>query len=70
MARTIPTVSIADSVAFNLCQIVPYYLRGIFTKNKFWISFLNKVHPDPLGVNFVRRLRRKYKSAYFSYLPA
>jgi cytochrome P450 len=65
MARTIPTVSIADSVAFNLCQIVPYYLRGIFTKNEFWISFWNKVHPDPLAVNFIRRLRQKYKSDYF-----
>jgi hypothetical protein len=65
MARTIPSVSIADSVAFNISQIVPFYLRGIFTKNKFWISFLNKVQSDPLGVNFVRRLRRKYKSAYF-----
>jgi cytochrome P450 len=65
MARTIPTVSIADSVAFNLFQILPFYLRGIFTKNKFWISFWNRVHPDPLGVNFVRRLRQKYKSAYF-----
>jgi cytochrome P450 len=65
MAQTIPTVSVADSVAFNLCQIVPYYLRGIFTKNKFWISFWNKVHPDPLGVNFIRRLRQKYHSAYF-----
>ena len=65
MARTIPSVSIAESVAFNISQIVPFYLRGIFTKNKFWISFLNKVQSDPLGVNFVRRLRRKYKSAYF-----
>jgi cytochrome P450 len=65
MARTIPSVSLADSVAFNLCQIIPFYLRGIFTKNKFWISFFNKVHPDPLGVNFIRRLRRKYKSPYF-----
>ena len=65
MARTIPSVSIAESVAFNISQILPFYLRGIFTKNKFWISFLNKVQSDPLGVNFVRRLRRKYKSAYF-----
>jgi cytochrome P450 len=65
MPQTIPTVSIADSVAFNLCQIVPYYLRGIFTKNEFWISFWNKVHPDPLAVNLIRRLRQKYKSNYF-----
>jgi cytochrome P450 len=65
MPPTVPTVSIADSVAFNLCHIVPYYLRGIFTKNELWISFWNKVHPDPLAVNFVRRLRQKYKSNYF-----
>jgi hypothetical protein len=61
---TIPTVSVADSVAFNFCHIVPYYLRGIFTKNEFWISFWNKVHRDPLAVNFFRRLRQKYKSDY------
>jgi cytochrome P450 len=65
MTKTIPTVSVADSVAFNLWHIVPYYLRGIFTKNKLWISFWNKFHPDPLAVNFIRRLRRKYKSDYF-----
>lgn len=65
MTKTIPTVSVADSLAFNLCHIVPYYLRGIFTKNKFWISFWNKVHRDPLAVNFIRRLRQKYKSDYF-----
>jgi cytochrome P450 len=65
MPPTVPTVSIADSVAFNLCHIVPYYLRGIFTKNELWISFWNRVHPDPLAVNFVRRLRQKYKSNYF-----
>jgi cytochrome P450 len=65
MTKTIPTVSVADSVAFNLCHIVPYYLRGIFTKNKFWISFWNKVHRDPLAVTFIRRLRQKYKSDYF-----
>jgi cytochrome P450 len=65
MPRTIPTVSLADSVTFNLCHIVPYYLRGIFTKNEFWISFWNRVHPDGLAVNLIRRLRQKYKSDYF-----
>jgi cytochrome P450 len=65
MVATIPTVSAADSLIFNLCHVLPYYLRGIFTKNKFWTSFWNKVHRDPLAVNFVRRLRRKYKSEYF-----
>ena len=65
MSQGIPTVSIADSIAFNLCHIVPYYLRGIFTKNEFWTSFWNKVHPDALAVNFIRRIRQKYKSNYF-----
>lgn len=65
MAAVTPTVSTSDSVAFNLRHIVPYYLRGIFTKNKFWTSFWNKVHRDPLAVNFIRRLRQKYKSDYF-----
>ncbi|MEY2483635.1 MAG: hypothetical protein QOK24_2163 [Verrucomicrobiota bacterium] len=65
MAAAIPTVSARDSLAFNLGHILPYYLRGIFTKNKFWTSFWNKVHRDPLAVNFIRRLRRKYKSDYF-----
>jgi cytochrome P450 len=62
---SIPTVSIIDSIAFNFGHILPYYLRGIFTKNEFWISFWNKIHPDALAVNFIRRLRQKYKSDYF-----
>src|SRR5437773_733580 len=64
MAAGIPTVSAADSLVFNLWHILPYYLRGIFTKNRFWTSFWNKVQRDPLAVNFIRRLRRKYKSDY------
>jgi hypothetical protein len=65
MARTIPSVSIADSVAFNISQIVPFYLRGIFTKNKFWISFLNKVQSDPLGLAASSQVR-----AHLLYLLA
>jgi cytochrome P450 len=64
MAAAIPTVSARESLVFNLCHILPYYLRGIFTKNRFWTSFWNKVHRDPLAVDFIRRLRRKYKSDY------
>ncbi len=64
MSRNIPTVSLLDSLSYNLGQVVPAYLQGLFTRNRSWVSFWTKFHPDPLSVRFGRRLRRKYGSDY------
>ena len=65
MINSIPTVSFWDSLFYNIVHIVPYYLQGIFTRNRFWVTIWTKLHPDPLGIKFVNRLQRKYNSPYF-----
>ncbi|RNC68077.1 MAG: cytochrome P450 [Desulfuromonadales bacterium] len=61
----IPTVSLVDSLIYNLVHVIPSYLRGIFTPNRFWFTFWTRVHPDPASVKFVTRLRKKYRSNYW-----
>jgi cytochrome P450 len=63
--RSIPTVSLWDNVRYNLLHVLPYFLQGIFTRNRFWVSLFARVHPDPMGVRFVSEMRRKYGSDYF-----
>ena len=65
----IQNASLFDTVKFNLFHIVPYFLRGIFTKSRFWSVLLDTIHPDPLAVKFCQRLRAKYQTKYiFTYL--
>ena len=67
--ESIRTASLIDTVKFNLLHIVPYFLRGIFTKNRFWSLLFDFVHPDPLAVKFCQALRAKYRSGYiYTYL--
>lgn len=47
--------------AFTLFHIVPLYLQGLFTRNRFWVTVFDKLHRDPLSVRFLSRLRRKYR---------
>lgn len=63
-STNIPTVALPYSLFYNLAHVLPYYLQGIFTRSKFWVSFWTRVHPDPLAVRFISFLRRKYKSNY------
>ncbi|HZT43940.1 MAG TPA: cytochrome P450 [Chthonomonadaceae bacterium] len=62
--RNIQSVSLWDSLCYNLIHVIPIYLQGIFTRNRFWVSFWTKFHPDPLSVRFGRHLRRKYRKDY------
>lgn len=61
----IPAVSLTESLIYNLVHVIPSYLRGLFTPNRFWFTFWNAVHPDPASVKFLTRLRKKYRSDYF-----
>ena len=61
----IPTVSLTDSLIYNLVHVIPTYLRGMFTPNRFWFTFWTAVHPDPASVKFLTRLRKKYRNNYF-----
>ncbi|WP_306536047.1 cytochrome P450 [Geobacter sp.] len=60
----IPTVSLVDSLIYNLVHVIPSYLRGLFTPNRFWFTFWTAIHPDPASVKFITRLRKKYRSNY------
>jgi cytochrome P450 len=62
MRGTIPTASLWENLVYNLCYLIPTSLQGTFTRNRFWVGFWTRVHPDPAVVRFVGRLRRKYRS--------
>jgi cytochrome P450 len=44
--------------------MLPYYLRGIFTRNRTLFSLLARLHAHPFSVRFGRHLQQKYKSKY------
>ena len=56
-----PRLSLLDTLLFNLGYVVPAGLQGAFTRNRFWIGVVSRLHPDPAGVRFVRRLRQRYR---------
>lgn len=62
---SISSVGLIDNLRFNLCHVVPYYLRGIFTRNKFLLSLLIVFRIHPFSVRFVNHLRKRYGSDYF-----
>lgn len=60
----IPSASLVDNLVYNLVHVIPSYLRGLFTPNRFWFTFWTALHPDPASVKFITRLRKKYRSNY------
>ena len=68
MNDTIPKVSLWRSLIFNLFHVVPYYLQGIFKRNRFWVSVFSSVHPDPMGIGFVEKVRRSFPDTPYFYL--
>jgi cytochrome P450 len=71
LARAIPTISRRDAIVFNVAYVVPYFLQGIFTRSRFWVNILGRIHPDPMAVSFVSHLRRKYRNEYiYVYMVA
>lgn len=60
----IPRVSLWHNLVYNTAHVLPAYLRGLFTPNRFWTGVWDRLQPDPAAVKFVSRLRRKYHSDY------
>jgi cytochrome P450 len=54
--------SIGESITFTLLHLIPYLLRGVFTKNPFWTFIFEAVDTDAHVVKFCQRLRSKYRS--------
>ncbi len=65
MKSRIPTVSTLDNLRFTMFHVLPYYLRGIFTRSRGWISVLSFLGLHPFSVPFGNHLKRKYGGEYF-----
>ena len=63
-AKSIPRASLWDSLTYNFGHMVPNYLGGLFTRNRFGFGLVEAVHKDPAAVGFCTRLRDKYDSDY------
>jgi cytochrome P450 len=62
LAQSIRSASVADSIKFSLLHFVPYLLRGVFTKNRFWTFVFDAADSDAHVVKFCQQLRSKYRS--------
>jgi cytochrome P450 len=62
LAQSIRSASTVDSIKFSLLHFVPYLLRGVFTKNRFWTFVFDAVDTDAHVVKFCQQLRSKYRS--------
>ncbi len=68
MTRAIPTISVFEYLRYLLVQVLPYYLRGVFRRNRFWVGVFDRLDIDRRAFKFFKRLRHKYHSAYL-FLP-
>src|SRR3954470_24912116 len=64
MPKTAPALSLIENIRFNLSYVLPYYLRGIFTRNHYWYKRWSQSNGDPLGLRFITAMRQKYQSDY------
>jgi cytochrome P450 len=61
-AEPLQSASVVESLKFSLLHFVPYLLRGVFTKNRFWTFVFDAVDSDAHVVKFCQQLRSKYRS--------
>ena len=57
----IPALSVWEDLLFNLGYVIPMAMQGTFTRNRRWVTFWSRVHPDPAAVRFVRWLRQRHR---------
>ncbi|MFT6328864.1 MAG: cytochrome P450 [Bermanella sp.] len=60
MSKIIPVVSLWDNLRFNLGHVIPLVLKGLFSRQKFWVNLFSAVHTDPQMLKFCRHLKKKY----------
>jgi len=60
MNQPIPTASLLDTLRFNLFHVLPYFLQGIFTRNRRWTAVLEWLRLHPFSVRFCNHLKRRY----------
>lgn len=59
-ARAIPSLSLWEDLLFNLGYVIPMAMQGTFTRNRRWVGFWSRVHPDPAATRFVQWLRARH----------
>jgi cytochrome P450 len=59
-----PRLSRGDSLRFTASQMLPLFLRGLFTRRPRWSALLDRVQSDPQGVALVRGFRQRYGGDY------
>jgi cytochrome P450 len=62
LKESLQSASVVESLQFGLLHLVPYLLRGVFTKNRFWTFIFDAVDSDSQVVKFCQQLRSKYRS--------
>ena len=62
-AESLQSASVVESLKFSLLHFVPYLLRGVFTKNRFWTLVFDALDSDAHVVRFCQQLRSKYRSS-------
>src|SRR5271165_3064825 len=62
LTQSIRSASVLESLKFSLLHFVPYLLRGVFTKNRFWTFVFDAIDSDAHVVKFCQELRSKYRS--------
>ena len=62
MDREPPALSLPEVAALHLNYLVPIILRGAIVARPVGTRLTSKFHPDPIGLRFFTRLRRKYAS--------
>ena len=53
-------LSFWEDLLFNVGYVVPMAMQGTFTRDRRWVTFWSKMHPDPAGVRFLRRVRKRH----------
>lgn len=67
--KKIPAASFLDSLRYNLVQTLPAYTQGLFTRNRFWVSFWTRVGSDARAVRLLTRLRGKHGPHFYVSIP-
>ncbi len=61
----IPSASFLESLRYNLVQTLPAYTQGLFTRNRFWVSFWTRLDSDARAVRLLSRLRGKHGPRFY-----
>ena len=62
LPESLENASVLESLKFSLLHFLPYLLRGVFTKNRFWTFVFDALDSDAHVVKFCQELRSKYRS--------